>query len=109
MSPKIAGLDNTMTAVQRNVSIVHLVSNAVFQQKLYVHSEQSMMLIMQSVLSAQMFTFVYTHPLVPYLLLTDGAMAKTQQCQLLWIFSLTQIDYQPHIINGALIAIILIL
>ena len=76
-----------MTLPQSYVWIVHRVSNAVFPQKLYAHLVHYMMQIMESVLNAQMSTFVYTLQLVLYLRLTDGAMVKTPPCHLSWIYS----------------------
>jgi hypothetical protein len=83
---KIAGLDNTMTRLPRNVSTVQMVSNVVSLQKLYVHLEQCMIRILRSALSAQMFTFVFIHQVAPYNLQTVGATAKTRRCQPSWIF-----------------------
>lgn len=71
-----------MTLPPRNVWTVHLVSNAAFQLRLYVRLEQCMIRIMQSVLSAQMSTFVYIHQLVPLYHLIAGAMVKTLTIQL---------------------------
>jgi hypothetical protein len=87
MSLKIAGLDNTMTRLQRNVLTVQMVSNVVYLQKLYVHLELCMIRILQSALSAQMYTSVFIHQVAPYNLRTVGAMAKTRRCQPSWIFS----------------------
>ena len=98
---KIVRWDSTMTLPPRNVLTVQLGTNAVYLQKLYVHLEQCMIRILQSALSAQMFTFVFIQQLVLIYPRIAGVMVKTPPCQPSWIFLSMPIDCQPRTINIA--------